>query len=70
MMEDTMALVQEMQKVVDTWEGRIRASEGALLPSKSYWFLMHFLFEKNNWQYACIEETPGNITIRDISGNE
>jgi hypothetical protein len=70
MPEDTRALVKEMQKVVDTWEGGIRASGGALVPSKSYWFLIHFIFEKNQWRYASIDETPGNITIRDTSGAE
>ena len=61
--EDTMALVQEMQQVVDTWEGGLRASGGALAPSKSYWSLTHFTIENNKWRYATIEETPGNITI-------
>ncbi len=31
----TTALVQEMQKVVDTWEGGLRASSGALVPTKA-----------------------------------
>ena len=34
----TTNLVNEMQKVVDTWEGGLRASGGALVPAKSYWF--------------------------------
>jgi hypothetical protein len=43
----TTALVREMQQVVDTWEGGLRASGGALVPVKSYWFLIHFTFERN-----------------------
>ncbi len=70
MTADTESLIQAMQKVVDTWEGGIRASGGALVPSKSYWFLIHFIFENNKWRYANIDETPGNITIRDTSGIE
>ena len=66
--EETTALATEMQKVVDTWEGGLRASGGALVPSKSYWFLIHFIFENNEWRYAKINETPGVITIRDIPG--
>jgi hypothetical protein len=65
---ETTALVHEMQQVVDTWEGGLRASGGALVPAKSYWFLIHFIFERNGWRYASIAETPGNITIRDIPG--
>jgi hypothetical protein len=30
-------LIHEMQEVVDTWEGGLRASGGALVPDKSYW---------------------------------
>jgi hypothetical protein len=63
-------LVTEMQQVVDTWEGGLRASGGALVPDKSYWFLIHFIFENNRWRYARIEETPGNITIRNIPGTD
>jgi hypothetical protein len=69
MVTATTALVQEMQQVVYTWEGGLRASGGALVPSKSYWFLMHFIFENNGWRYATIDETPGELTIRDIPGN-
>jgi hypothetical protein len=65
---DTANLVSEMQQAVDTWEGGLRASGGALVPTKSYWFLIHFVFERNRWQYARLNKTPGNITIRDIPG--
>jgi hypothetical protein len=69
MTDDTLSLIHEMQQVVNTWEGGLRASGGALVPSKSYWFLIHHIFENNKWRYARIEETPGNITIRDTHGN-
>jgi hypothetical protein len=65
---DTANLVSEMQQAVDTWEGSLRASGGALVPTKSCWFLIHFVFEQNRWQYTRLDETPGNITISDIPG--
>ena len=61
-------MVSEMQAVVDTWEGGLRASGGALVPSKSYWYLIHFTFQKNKWSYSNIEETPGSLSIREVSG--
>jgi hypothetical protein len=61
-------LVEEMQSVVDTWEGGLRASGGALVPDKSYWYLIHFTFKNNQWRYDSIEDTPGTLTIRDVSG--
>ena len=66
--DDVNQLVAEMQSVVDTWEGGLRASGGALVPSKSYWYLIHFSFLNNRWQYANIQDTPGELTIRDVSG--
>jgi hypothetical protein len=66
--EDTANLVAEMQQAFDTWEGGLQASGGALVPTKSYWFLIHFVFERNRWRYTRLDETPGNITIRDIPG--
>jgi hypothetical protein len=57
-----------VQQVVDTWEGGLRASGGPLVPPKDYWFLIHFVFERNRWQYARLNEKPGNITIHDIPG--
>jgi hypothetical protein len=61
-------LVDEMQAVVDTWEGGLRASGGALVPNKSYWYLIHFTFQNNRWRYASIDDTPASITICNISG--
>jgi hypothetical protein len=61
-------LVEEMQAVVDTWEGGLRASGGALVPDKSYWYLIHFTFQNNRWRYESIDENPARITIRDVSG--
>jgi hypothetical protein len=66
--EDTSELVAEMQEAIDTWEGGLRASGGALVASKSFWFLIHFVFECNRWRYARIHETPGELTIRDLPG--
>jgi hypothetical protein len=65
---DTSDLVTEMQQAIDTWEGGLRASGGALVPSKSYWFLIHFVFERNTWRYARLEECPGSLTIREPTG--
>jgi hypothetical protein len=61
-------LVDEMQDVVDTWEGGLRALGGALVPSKSYWYLIHFKFLNNKWKYEIIYNTPGELTIWNVSG--
>jgi hypothetical protein len=40
-------IVEEMEDIIDTWEGDLRASGRALVPSKSYWYLIHFTFRNN-----------------------
>ena len=56
-------MMAEMQEVVDTWEGGLRASGGALVPAKSYWYLIHFKFQNNKWSYVSIADTPGSLSI-------
>jgi hypothetical protein len=34
--------LEEMQDILDTWDGGIWATGGALVPSKSYWYLVDF----------------------------
>ena len=65
---DTELLVTEMQSMLDHWEGGIRASGGALVPSKSYWFLMSFYWKDNRWHYRKMMSLPGKLTIRDSDG--
>jgi hypothetical protein len=66
--DDIANLVSEMQQTADTWEGGLGASGVTLVPTNSYWFLIHFVSERNCWQYSRLHETPGNITIHDIPG--
>ena len=57
------AHIHKMQEVVDTWEGGLRASGGALVPDKSYWYQIHFTFTNNKWRYLSIEDTPAHLSI-------
>jgi hypothetical protein len=66
---DTSDLIAEMQEVVNTLEGSLHASGGALVPTKSYWFLISFIFERNHWRYTRLEECPGVISIQNIDGS-
>ncbi len=63
-------LITEMQAVVDTWEGGLRASGGALVPAKSYWYLIDWVWEQGKWNYATQVDISGNLTIRDTYGSK
>ena len=40
----------QMQEVIDHWEGGIKATGGALVPAKSYWYLIDFIWDGKDWQ--------------------
>jgi hypothetical protein len=59
----------EMQRMLDHWEGGLRATGGALVPSKSYWYGIDFKWNqrKHKWEYKKINELPGSLTLKDHS---
>jgi hypothetical protein len=62
--------VPKLQDVVDHWEGGLRVTGSALVPKKSYWYLIDFVWKKDHWKYATIEEVPGDISIWTVNGDD
>jgi hypothetical protein len=65
-------ILLEMQQAIDHWEGGLKATGGALVPLKSYWYLIDFVWTGNSWRYATQDDIPGDISINKIddSGRE
>ena len=63
--EDVLA---DMQTVVDRWEGGLRATGGALVPSKSHWYLIDFVWTGTKWRYRTKVELPGDVSVLDKDG--
>jgi hypothetical protein len=61
-------ILVQMQEVVDHWEGGLKATGGALVPAKSYWYLIDFIWDGKKWTYATKEDVPGDISIRTVDG--
>jgi hypothetical protein len=61
---------REMQDVMDTWEGGIRATGGALEPSKSHWYLLDFKWipQRLRWDYRLQHKLPGTLFVRNPNG--
>jgi hypothetical protein len=61
----------DMQAVMDTWEGGIRATGGALEPSKSHWYLIDFKWipQRLQWSYRQKHELPGTLFVRNPNGD-
>ena len=62
-------VAQLMQTSVDSWEGGIRASGGALVPEKSFWYLVDFKWTAGKWKYRDTWNHPPVLVIRDPQGN-
>ena len=61
-------VIPEMQEVVNRWEGSVRATGGALVPTKSYWYLLDFTWHNGSWRYRTKTDMPGDITIKGVDG--
>ena len=52
---DPDATITEMQDIVDCWEGVAKTTGGAIDPSKSWWYLVHFDWKDSNWTYRDLQ---------------
>jgi hypothetical protein len=57
------------QRMLDHWEGGLRATGGALVPSKSCWYGIDFKWNKQKHirEYKKINELTGALTLKDHS---
>ena len=58
-------ILKQMQYVIDHWEGGLRATCGAIVLQKSYWYLIDWIWDRGHWCYATQEDIPGELTIPD-----
>jgi hypothetical protein len=60
----------KLQQAVDTWEGGLKITGGALGPDKSYWYLITFNWTVGGkWSYAPVSDTPATLYMKDIQNN-
>jgi hypothetical protein len=59
-----------IQEVVHHWEGLLAATAGAIVPEKTFWYLLDFTWHRGDWRYKTIAECPGDISAKDLSGEE
>ena len=57
-----------MQQALTAWEGGLRATGGAIVPEKSHWYLIDFVWDKGLWRYKSNVESPATLKIRDCTG--
>jgi hypothetical protein len=57
-----------LQTAIDTWEQGLHATSGAIVPEKTFTFIIDFVWRGGSWHYSTITESPANFFIRDIKG--
>ena len=67
--ETELEVASEMQRALNTWEGALRATGGAIVPSKSFWYLIGFQWTEGTWQYKDEHEAPATLSVKDCDGN-
>jgi hypothetical protein len=60
------SLVPQMQRVVDTWEGLLRATGGVIREDKSYWYLINYEYHQGRWKYLSKLEAPGELDVKVV----
>jgi len=65
----TKIIRDSLKASLDTWEGTLKASCGAIVPEKTFWFLIDFNWKSGNWRYASITDHPADLHVNDINGN-
>jgi hypothetical protein len=62
-------VLEKIQEGLNTWEGLVKASEGALSNGKSCWWYVDFSFDhKGDWRYKKMEELEGEPIAINIDG--
>jgi hypothetical protein len=57
----------KLQAAVDLWEASLAAISGAIVPEKTFWYLVDFHWARGFWRYKTIPETVRDLSVQDIS---
>jgi hypothetical protein len=56
-------MLNRMQKAINCWQGVAKTTGGALEPTKSWWYLIHFSWKNGNWRYETRCNMPEDINL-------
>jgi len=54
-----------MQAALDLWNDGLRATVGALVPAKSFWYTIDFEWKSGCWSYAPKKEENDQLWMMD-----
>ena len=68
---ENLEVLQTAQRALDTWEGTLGATGGAIGAedgNKAFWYFLDFKFWKGKWKYLKEDELPGELWVRNYDG--
>jgi len=62
--DDIVEVAESIQDIIDTWEGTLKATGGAIRPDKSFAYLLSFKFKSNgDYKYKSVAETDIELSV-------
>jgi len=65
-----LEVIPLMQAALTLWEQGLCMTGGALIPEKSFWYLIDFRWRGSTWRYAKYPAEPGILTMPDQYQNK
>ena len=62
-------MLEQAQIALETWEGILRATGGAIGVddgNKAFWYFLDFKFSNDTWKYKTANELPGELHARNF----
>ena len=56
-------ILDDAQRMLNTWEGLLEATGGALRPEKCFWYMIDFYYTQGKWKYKKQSQMPGILTV-------
>jgi hypothetical protein len=67
-MNSYLDVIPILQSAVENWEGGLKATCGAIVPEKTFWYLIDFDWSGGRWTYKSNADAPGTVLLNDIEG--
>ena len=70
---DNQEVLKTAQAAMDTWEGTLNATGGAIGAedgNKAFWYFLDFQFQNGKWHYMNKKSLPGKLWVRNYDGRK
>ncbi len=66
--ENIHYVMYHMQEAVNLWSGLIQGTGDAWIPPKTFWYVIDFTWQDEDWEYTMVEEVRGSLELTGLEG--